>query len=352
MYRGLRLGGLRRGPGGHRGGDRRAGGRDAHELRQPEARRDADGHARGGDARHAPRRLAALHHDLRVAHGGARMVRRDGVGPRREGREQGLVGIDIDAPRKPFGRLGDDAQRLGPEEVRAVVAGRAQAEVHVIAHLARRQRAEHEAVGDALLQLAHVGQREVRVELGLAEEHDLQQLLLLGLEVGEQPDLLECRERHRVCLVDQRHHRAPRRMHLDQLFLERAHELRGIGARGVDAEVDRDRGEHLVAREAGHREVDRLDRLGQTLHQHAAEHRLAAADFARDLHHALARGNRVEQGFERGTPVRAREEELGVRGDAKRRLAQPEVFQVHRHRSLGSEEASLAPERPAASSLP
>jgi hypothetical protein len=74
-----------------------------------------------------------------------------------------------------------------------------------------------------------------------------------------------------------------------------------------------------------------LDLLRKAFHQHAAEHGLAAAHLAGDLHHAFRRGDRVEQRLERGAAVRAREEELRVRRDAERRLAQPEVLQVHRH---------------------
>ena len=44
---------------------------------------------------------------------------------------------------------------------------------------------------DALLELAHVRERQVLLELGLAEKHDLQQLLRARLEVGEEADFLE-----------------------------------------------------------------------------------------------------------------------------------------------------------------
>ena len=90
--------------------------------------------------REAARRLALHQHDPRVAHGGARVVGGHRMRSRREGREQRFVGEDVDAPREPLGSLGDDAQHLGVEEVRPVVAGRAKAEVHVLADLPRRQR--------------------------------------------------------------------------------------------------------------------------------------------------------------------------------------------------------------------
>src|SRR5688572_31686261 len=43
-----------------------------------------------------------------------------------------------------------------------------------------------EAVGDALAELTHARQRQVLVQFGLAEQHDLQQLAARCLEVGQQ----------------------------------------------------------------------------------------------------------------------------------------------------------------------
>ena len=113
---------------------------------------------------------------------------------------------------------------------------------------------------DALLQLAHVGQGEVAVELGLPEEDDLQQLVGAGLEVREEPHFLERGERHRMRLVDEGDHLLAFGMHRDELFLQRAQHLRRAGPGHLEAEVGRDRAQHLVAREARHREVDHLDR--------------------------------------------------------------------------------------------
>ena len=66
------------------------------------------------------------------------MVGRDGVGAGGIGREQRLVGEDVDAAREALGGLGDDREDLAAEKVGAVVAGRAQPEAHVVADLARR----------------------------------------------------------------------------------------------------------------------------------------------------------------------------------------------------------------------
>src|SRR5262249_52984273 len=91
--------------------------------------------------------------------------------------EQRLVGEDVDAPRESFRSLRDDSQHLRPEELRSAVTRRAQPEIDVILDVAGRERRERERVCDALTQLAHVRKRKVLLELGLAEKHDLQQLL-------------------------------------------------------------------------------------------------------------------------------------------------------------------------------
>ena len=85
---------------------------------------------------------------------------------------------------------------------------------------------EAEVVRDALLQLAHVGAGQDIVELGLAEQHELKQLVAVGLEVRQQADFLERFHRHGVGLVDQHHHLAAFAEGLDQVVLQGAHDRR------------------------------------------------------------------------------------------------------------------------------
>ncbi len=108
--------------------------------------------------------------------------------------------------------------------------------------------------------------------------------------------------------------------------------------RELELEIVGDGVQDLVARERRRREVDGR-RLGrQALHQHAAQHGLAAADLARDLDDALVVQHGVAQRLERGAALGAVEEEIGVRRDAKRRLVQPEVLQIQRHAYFSSAE--------------
>jgi hypothetical protein len=80
-------------------------------------------------------------------------------------------------------------------------------------HLVGLERLEVIAPGDALGQLPEVAAVQHLAQLGLADQDDLQQFLLGGLEVGEQPDLLQHVGPEVLRLVDDQHvapRRAPR----------------------------------------------------------------------------------------------------------------------------------------------
>ena len=65
-----------------------------------------------------------------------------------------------------------------------------------------RERVQMEARDHALRELLEFGALEHRAQLGLADEDDLQQLPLVGLEVGQQAQLLEHVGREHLRLVD------------------------------------------------------------------------------------------------------------------------------------------------------
>ena len=62
-----------------------------------------------------------------------------------------------------------------------------------------------EARDHALGELLELGPLEHRAQLGLADQDDLQQLALVGLEVGQQAQLLEHLGRELLRLVDDEH---------------------------------------------------------------------------------------------------------------------------------------------------
>ena len=78
---------------------------------------------------------------------------------------------------------------------------------------------------DALAQLAQVGSGQPDIQLGLAEQHDLQQLAGLGLQVAEQPDGLQGLVRQGLRLVDQHHHSAPLLVQGDEVAMDAIREI-------------------------------------------------------------------------------------------------------------------------------
>ena len=90
-------------------------------------------------------------------------------------------------------------------------------------------RAEH---ADALLELAQLRQLQPGQQLRLPDQDDLQDLLLGGLEVGEQPDLLEGLGVEVLGLVEDEHRVLAGPVPLDQEVLERDEPLHVGGSPG------------------------------------------------------------------------------------------------------------------------
>src|SRR5438093_12839321 len=67
------------------------------------------------------------------------------------------------------------------------------------------QGAQATADGDALVELAQLGPRELGLELRLAGKDDLQELPVRGLERGQDANLLERTHAHLLCFVDHDH---------------------------------------------------------------------------------------------------------------------------------------------------
>ena len=192
-------------------------------------------------------------------------------------------------------------------------------------------------MGDALLELADVRRAQVALQLGLAEEHDLQELLALGLQVGEEPDLLEGVQRHALGLLDEHHHLAVVGVLLQEPGVQGVHHLEPPRARGQgQLHLEGDGVQDVFRREARVGEVHDLDRLRQLHLQHAADHGLAAADLADDLDDPFAAGDRVDDGVEDRAPAPAREEQPRVRRDPEGRLGETEVLVVHPRAPLRS----------------
>ncbi len=179
--------------------------------------------------------------------------------------------------------------------------------------------------------------REVLVEFGLAEQYDLQQLVLIGLEVGQQADFLERLQRHALCLLDEQHHLLVFHVPLQQVILQQVHDfvLGGV-ARHRQRQLVGDDEEDVLGRNARVGDVDDFDRIRQLQLQHAAQHRLAAADLADHLDNALAAMYRVNQRGEDVAPLAALVEQARIRSNLKRGTLEAEVIFVHAYSPCSS----------------
>ena len=79
---------------------------------------------------------------------------------------------------------GDRSASARREDLGAAIAGCAHAEREVFRHF-EPQAGACGSMGDAVAQLPQRGLGERFVELGLPEQHDLQQLMPVGLEIGQ-----------------------------------------------------------------------------------------------------------------------------------------------------------------------
>ena len=121
-------------------------------------------------------------------------------------REQRFVRDQVDAPRQPVRGARNPFDHIVREQVGAVIARRAQTEHQVFAHLVDGQRHQSETVGNALAQLADIRLAQILIQLGLAEQHDLQQLVVFGFQIGQQAHFFQRCQRHALRFFDKNHH--------------------------------------------------------------------------------------------------------------------------------------------------
>ncbi len=225
-------------------------------------------------------------------------------------------------------------QRTLRKRQRPLQPGHGQAVGNVLARLLRAQCVEVVARDDALRQLFQLRRGHHGAQLGLADQDDLQQLALAGLQVGQQAQLLQHVRRQVLRLVDDEHVVAPGRVLAQQEVVERVQTvLDGLGAghRGPvgDAELVANGTQQLGHRELGIEDVGHVAVRGHLLQEAAAHGGLAGAYLAREQHEAAARIQPVEQ-MRQGLAVPfAHEQVARVGGDGKRRLCKAEEGCVH-----------------------
>ena len=206
-----------------------------------------------------------------------------------------------------------------------------------------------EARDHALRQLLELGPLEHRAQLGLADEDDLQQLALVGLEVGEQAQLLEHVGREHLRLVDDEDVVLADGVGLEQEVVERVDvglDRRRLAVGGGDRHVElvADRLQQLDHGELRIEDVGDVAALRDLLEEAAADGRLAGADLAREQHEAAAAADAVEQVRQRLAVALAHVEVARIRRERERLLLQAEEPHVHgRENTVGEARRPFRP---------
>ncbi len=188
------------------------------------------------------------------------------------------------------------------------------------------------AAGDALGELAQLAAREQLAQLRLADEDDLQELLRVGFEVGQEADLLEDLGGEVLRLIDHQHHALAVGMGVQQVAAEDIDQVLQACARGVrhaDAELLADREEQLGRRHARIEDERDLGVFRDLRQERAHERGLAGADLPGELHEAAGFVDAVQQMRERlGVPL-AEEQVARIGSDREGLFVEAEEAEVH-----------------------
>ena len=269
-------------------------------------------------------------------HDGDLVVRlADGAGPDRvpvvgEGRDHGPVRDHVDHARHAARQAVDPPQRGPGEDGSGLSLARdREAVLDVGPRLLPCERPDVPAQRDALVQLHELGVEKERAQLRLTDEDDAQELLGGRLEIRQESELLEHLDGQRLRLVDHDDRAAARFALLQQVTVERAHQLGAAVRVGMKSELGIDRLQELERREDGVEDV-RGFRVGNRPGQERAqERRLPRAHVAGDADEA-ARLRQAELQVCEGVGVLARQEQVArVRRQPERRVGEPEEPLVH-----------------------
>jgi hypothetical protein len=250
------------------------------------------------------------------------------------GAEHDAIAQQVDAARHAAGELVNPLQGPVVERHRPRHPRDREPMTDVVLGLLGRERVQVKAGDDALGELLELGPLEHRSQLGLADQDDLQQLPLVGLEVGQEAQLLEHLRREHLRLVDDEDVVLADGVGLQQEVVERVdvrldRRRRHLGGSGRDVELVADRLQELHHRELRVEDVGDVAALGDLLEKAAADRRLACADLAREQDEAAAAADAVEQVGERLAVALAHVEVARVRRERERLLLEAEEPRVH-----------------------
>ena len=217
----------------------------------------------------------------------------------------------------------------GQQALRPSPARHAEAVADVGDGLGVGERSQVPAERDALVQLGEGRVEEDGRELGLADQHEAEELLRAGLEIREQPELLEHVDGDGLCLVDHDHGQTPRLALREEMRVQGIHDVDLALAGRRHPELARDPLQQVLP---GQRRVEDVGRrhLGAEVGEEGAQQRrLAGADVAADADEP-ARLDEPGAQVREGLRVLGGEVEVARVGcQPKRRIGEPEERFVH-----------------------
>ncbi len=264
------------------------------------------------------------------------------------GGQQGVVADLVDHPRDARGRPEDPGEGVRREHLRlGRAAGHRHAAAHVLGGLLGGQGPQVEAPEQPLVELPHARPGEALAQLGLAQDADLQEFGVVGLEVAQHPQHLEALVGQVLGLVEHHHHQPVGGEFAEQVLLEGLDQLEIAALRRAgQVELGADRRQQLSGRQLvlgdDRHAAQRLDLPGE----HPGDQRLAGPDLAGDQQKALALLAGVLQRGQGLLVIRRAVVERRVGGVVERRPVQAEVSAVHGSLSWESGGRGLSDIRP------
>ena len=207
------------------------------------------------------------------------------------------------------------------------------------------ERGQVVAHDDPLAELPQLPAVELLAQLGLADENDLQELALVGLEVREQTHLLEELGVEVLRLVDEQDDVVTRRGLVEEKAVQNLQVRRPVELPRLEAQLREDRPHQLRCRDHRVQDERRLVGRAELGQDRPADRGLARAHLSGDLDEPLAFPDAEENVVERLAMLVREEEEPGIGRYVERRLAEAVEVVVHRAESLAVPAPPRAPAR-------
>src|SRR5438067_3988966 len=209
---------------------------------------------------------------------------------------------------------------------------------HVRGETIRIERLQFVPDRHALVQLPQLRRSQQRLKIQLADEDDLKQLVLVGLQIRQDANLFEDRERQVLRLVDDQYGarlewNQPEEkvvQCIDQLLLGDLGQPPGLHFLARDhAEVLQDPPQQILFGEERIQHERRKGRAIDLLQQRAAERGFSGTDIAGDDDKPFASADRILQQIERVAVRLAAIEVLRIRREAEWLFREPVIVFVH-----------------------